>query len=584
MRGLSYVQKIVIPYLVLMALSLLAIGVSSSQFFEEFELPHWQQELAAEAQLISIQITEDLAEFAAGDNLSPYAVQYKEITGNRVTIISEDGTVAGESDYLAADMENHLERPEVQAALKNQNEPSIRMSATLRERLIYVATPVYQNGDLIGVVRLAKSLAEFDSTVNKLRTLLWIVAGISLAVSILFMMLQSSKLLNPLRKISEKIHQASEGELRVIEGKERRDEIGLVVAAHNAQVEKSQRQIQELMNERTKLAAILFNMSDGVILVNARGDVTLINPTAQKMFSYGLEANEGESLIEVVRQHQILELWQETVRTGKSQSTIIETSLDKENIQVISSLLGAVLPGEVLLLFQDLTLMRKLETVRKDFVSNISHELRTPLASLKALSETLQGGALQDPKVSKKFLQQMDVEIDNLNQMVMELLELAKIESGKVPFEKKIVTVAEVINRPIERMRLQAERSGLSIESRMEGELPSVQVDLPRIQQVLINLIHNAIKFTPPGGKISIVMSRENELILFRIADSGIGIPANELERIFERFYKSDRSRSGGGTGLGLSISRHIIEAHGGKIWAKSDPGKGSEFCFTIRR
>jgi two-component system phosphate regulon sensor histidine kinase PhoR len=333
-------------------------------------------------------------------------------------------------------------------------------------------------------------------------------------------------------------------------------------------VEKSQRQIQELMNERTKLAAILFNMSDGVILVNARGDVTLINPTAQKMFSYGLEANEGESLIEVVRQHQILELWQETVRTGKSQSTIIETSLDKENIQVISSLLGAVLPGEVLLLFQDLTL-RKLETVRKDFVSNISHELRTPLASLKALSETLQGGALQDPKVSKKFLQQMDVEIDNLNQMVMELLELAKIESGKVPFEKKIVTVAEVINRPIERMRLQAERSGLSIESRMEGELPSVQVDLPRIQQVLINLIHNAIKFTPPGGKISIVMSRENELILFRIADSGIGIPANELERIFERFYKSDRSRSGGGTGLGLSISRHIIEAHGGKIWAK---------------
>lgn len=582
MRGLSYVQKIVIPYLVLMALSLLAIGVSSSQFFEEFVLTHWQQELAAEAQLISIQITEDLAEFAAGDNLSPYAVQYKEITGNRVTIISEDGTVAGESDYLAADMENHLERPEVQAALKNQNEPSIRMSATLRERLIYVATPVYQNGDLIGVVRLAKSLAEFDSTVNKLRTLLWIVAGISLAVSILFMMLQSSKLLNPLRKISEKIHQASEGELRVIEGKERRDEIGLVVAAHNAQVEKSQRQIQELKNERTKLAAILFNMSDGVILVNARGDVTLINPTAQKMFSYGLEANEGESLIEVVRQHQILELWQETVRTGKSQSTIIETSLDKENIQVISSLLGAVLPGEVLLLFQDLTLMRKLETVRKDFVSNISHELRTPLASLKALSETLQGGALQDPKVSKKFLQQMDEEIDNLNQMVMELLELAKIESGKVPFEKKIVTVAEVINRPIERMRLQAERSGLSIESRMEGELPSVQVDLPRIQQVLINLIHNAIKFTPPGGKISIVMSRENELILFRIADSGIGIPANELERIFERFYKSDRSRSGGGTGLGLSISRHIIEAHGGKIWAKSDPGKGSEFCFTI--
>ena len=582
MKGLSYVQKIVIPYLVLMAVSLLAIGVSSSQFFENFVLTHWEKELTAEAQLISIQVTEDLAEFAPGDDLSAYAVQYKEITGNRVTIIREDGTVVGESDYLAADMVNHLSRPEVQAALQNKNEPSIRMSATLRERLIYVATPVYQNGVLIGVVRLAKSLAEFDSTVDKLRVLLWIAAGISLAVSILFMVLQSSKWLNPLRKISEKIHQASEGELRVIEGKERRDEIGLVVAAHNAQVEKSKRQIQDLKNERTKLAAILFNMSDGVILVNAEGDVTLINPTAQRMFSYGLEAVEGESLIEVVRQHQILELWQETVRSGKSQSAIIETSLEKENIQVISSLLGTILPGEVLLLFQDLTLMRKLETVRKDFVSNISHELRTPLASLKALSETLQGGALKDPKVSKKFLQQMDEEIDNLNQMVMELLELAKIESGKVPIEKKMYSVEEIIHRPIERMRLQAERSGLSIESRMEGELPKVQVDLPRIQQVLINLIHNAIKFTPPGGKISIVVCRENDQILFKIADSGIGIPANELERIFERFYKSDRSRSGGGTGLGLSISKHIIEAHGGKIWAQSDPGNGSEFCFSI--
>ena len=582
MKGLSYVQKTVFPYLILMAISLFAVGISTTRFFQEFVLSNWEKELTSEAELISGQIGENIANLQPGQDFSSQALYIKDVTGNRTTVILADGTVIGESDHSINDMENHLERPEVQAALDGKVQPTIRMSATLRERLDYVAVPVYYEGQIIAIIRLAKSLAAFDQTVDKLRNLLLIVAGISLFVSILFMILQSSKWFNPLRKISEKIYAATEGELRVIEGKERRDEIGLVVAAHNAQVEKSKMQIQDLKNERTKFSAILFNMSDGVILVNAEGNVTLINPTAQKMFSAGLEPVEEDTLIEVVRQHQIVELWRQTLETGKSQSITIQTSLEKDSIQVISSLLGPVLPGEVLLLFQDLTLLRKLETVRKDFVSNISHELRTPLASLKALSETLQAGALNDPKVSNNFLRQMDDEIDNLTQMVQELLELAKIESGRVPFEKKECSVDEIVSRPVERMRLQAERSGINIDTNIENDLPSLQVDLTRIQQVFINLIHNAIKFTEPGGKITLSASRENNRIIFGIQDTGVGIPSNELERIFERFYKSDRSRSSGGTGLGLSIAKHIIEAHGGNIWAESDPGEGSKFYFSI--
>ena len=176
----------------------------------------------------------------------------------------------------------------------------------------------------------------------------------------------------------------------------------------------------------------------------------------------------------------------------------------------------------------------------------------------------------------------MDDEIDNLTQMVQELLELAKIESGRVPFEKKECSVDEIVSRPVERMRLQAERSGINIDTKIDKDLPTLQVDLTRIQQVFINLIHNAIKFTEPGGKIKLSASRENNQIIFGIQDTGVGIPSNELERIFERFYKSDRSRSSGGTGLGLSIAKHIIEAHGGNIWAESDPGEGSKFYFSI--
>jgi two-component system phosphate regulon sensor histidine kinase PhoR len=396
------------------------------------------------------------------------------------------------------------------------------------------------------------------------------------------MILQTSKRFNPLRKISEAIFTSSEGELKTIADKSRHDEIGLLISSHNAQAERINLQIQNLRNERTKLSAILFNMTDGVILVNGQGVVTMINPSAQKLFQTNFQAEKDNTLIEVVRQHQIVDLWQLTLQSGKTQNITIQTSMEKDNVQVIGSLLGPILPGEVLLLFQDLTLLRKLETVRKDFISNISHELRTPLASLKALTETLQNGAINDPKVSGRFLSQMDEEIDNLAQIVTEILELSKIESGKVPLTKKLCTIDELVTRPVERMRMQAERAGINLDSVLDKNLPKIEVDIVRIQQVFVNLIHNAIKFTSPGGTIKVSAALKNQTVQFSIADSGIGIPPTDLKRIFERFYKTDPSRSSSGTGLGLSISKHIIEAHGGEIWVESTLGMGSTFTFSI--
>lgn len=583
MKGLSYVQKTVIPYLILLAVALAAIGISTSRFFEQFVLDNWKEESTSEATLAAESLSNRFSSFSSSEALNTDASHIAEITGDRITIILSDGTVIGESDHATTGMENHLQRPEVQAALKGNIVPVIRLSATMHQRYLYVAAPVLDDHQsIVAVVRLAKTLANYDATIARFRSILLIAAGCSLIISILLMLIQSARRLNPLRRISEVIFKSSEGELKLIQGKKRSDEIGLLVSAHNTQVERINLQIQSLQNERTKLAAILNNMNDGVILVNPDGLVTLVNPTAGKMFNNVLDTGQEESLIEVVRQHQIVELWKKVIQTGMTQSTTIQTSMEKESIQVIASLLGPVLPGEVLLLFQDLTLLRKLETVRKDFVSNISHELRTPLASLKALSETLQAGALKDPSVSDRFLHQMDDEIDNLNQIVQELLELAKIESGKVPFERQRVSVEEIINRPVERMRLQAERSGILIESSIPAKLPALYVDILRIQQVFINLIHNAVKFTPPGGKITVSAVKENGQITFSITDTGAGIPAADLQRIFERFYKSDRSRSSGGTGLGLSISKHIIEAHGGQIRVESVQGKGSTFHFSI--
>jgi two-component system phosphate regulon sensor histidine kinase PhoR len=447
---------------------------------------------------------------------------------------------------------------------------------------MYSAALVADNGKVIGVVRLAKSLADYDLTIRWFNRFLYIIGSATFLIGLILNILQTSKKFNPLKKLSQQIYEISAHELRHIPVKQHSAEIGQIQSAFNSMVDRVNLQIQNLQSEKTKMTAILASMNDGVIEVNRSGFVTLVNEKARQIFGISIEESIEKSLIEVVRQHQIVELFNQVAASGVTQNALIKTSLDQDTIQVIGSILEDDNSGKILLLFHDLTLIKKLEIVRRDFISNISHELRTPLASLKALSETLQDGALNDPNVSHRFLRLMDDEIDNLNQLVQELLELSKIESGKVPLEKRSVTVKQIIDRPVERMRLQAERAGLSILTNVESHLPKLDVDLVRIQQVLTNIIHNAIKFTPPGGNISINAQQVNQNIVFSVKDSGNGIAQEDLTRIFERFFKTDRSRSGSGTGLGLSIAKHIIETHNGRIWAESTIGEGSVFYFSL--
>jgi two-component system phosphate regulon sensor histidine kinase PhoR len=226
--------------------------------------------------------------------------------------------------------------------------------------------------------------------------------------------------------------------------------------------------------------------------------------------------------------------------------------------------------------------MRRLETVRRDFITNISHELRTPLASIKALTETLKAGALEDPETGKHFLERMDTEVDALTQMVSELLELTRIESGQVPLKIKPTKPCKIVKRSVKRLREQAERSQLNLDSNCPNDLPEIYADSSRLGQALTNLVHNAIKFTPEGGNVTITARQNVDVIEFSIKDTGIGIPSDDLPRIFERFYKADQARTESGTGLGLAIARHLVEAHSGRIWVESTVGHGSTFYFTI--
>lgn len=381
-----------------------------------------------------------------------------------------------------------------------------------------------------------------------------------------------------LERFSESIRRAADENLPItslVGDRKGFDELSTAIKflAHQQQTRLSNMDI-----ERAKLAAVLERMTDGVLIADEEGRIQFTNPAAENLFE--IKDAVGRTVVEVLRHHKLVEAWQRSRATGEPQDESLEIPTRKQFLQLV------VQPDEEtggsLLLVQNLTRIRRLETIRRDFISNVSHELRTPLASLKALTETLCDGAMDDPQAARKFLGRIETEVDALAQMTQELLELTRIESGQVPLEMKDITAEGLLLSAADRMRAQVERAGLVIRLDSSSGPLSAHADPTRLEQVLVNLIHNAVKFTQPGGEVVLSARALGDMVCFAVKDTGVGIPTDDLERIFERFYKADRARSGGGTGLGLSIARHIVEAHGGKIWAESVEGEGSTFFFTI--
>ena len=336
--------------------------------------------------------------------------------------------------------------------------------------------------------------------------------------------------------------------------------------------------LSDVESERARLATVLDQITDGVLIADAQGIIRFANPAAGSLFQASSPVDR--SIAEVVRHHQLVEAWRRCQQTRQLQSEAVEVPTRHQYLQLV------VIPDQhssgSLLLAQDLTRIRRLETVRRDFISNLSHELRTPLASLKALTETLQDGALEDPPAARRFIDQIQIEVDALSQMVTELLELSRIESSRLSLDLRPVAAHDLLDSASRRMRLQAERAGLQLHVQCAQDLPKVFMDIQRMEQVLVNLIHNSVKFTRPGGEIVLMAEAGIGEVRFAVRDTGIGIPAEDVPRIFERFYRVDKSRTGSGTGLGLSIAKHIVEAHKGRIWAESTEGQGSTFIFTL--
>ena len=397
--------------------------------------------------------------------------------------------------------------------------------------------------------------------------------------------LVAARTAKPMRQLSQVIRRIAAGEWEARVLPQTRDETGELILAFNDMIDHLRLQHTALQEENSQFNTALNYLADGVLITDSEGNVRLINPTATALFNLTEESALARSFAEVVRHHQLIDLWQQCQNEGHEVTAAVEIGRELF-LQVIVTPFEEGEAKGYLIILQDLTTVRHLQTVRRDFVSNISHELRTPLASLRVVIETLQDGAYDDPETAVRFLDRAASEIDVLTQMVEELLELSRIESGQVPLRLQETAVADLLLHPLDRLKPQAKRGQLDLILDLPAALPPVLADPERIHQVVTNLLHNAIKFTPEGGEITLQahLDKGEEAIVISVHDTGIGIPKEDLSRIFERFYKSDRARTRGrgGTGLGLAISRHIVQAHNGRIWVKSKEHKGSSFYFTL--
>jgi two-component system phosphate regulon sensor histidine kinase PhoR len=543
--------------------------------------------LLAEARLMARVVEDGLARGASPEQLDPVVDAAARDASARVTIIATDGHVLADSmasgkDLLA--LENHKDRPEVRAALAAGLGFSERHSATVNRDLLYAAVPVQHAGRTVGVARVAMSLESLDEQVADLRRAELLALGLGLFITVLLSALFSSSLGHSLREIMDAARQLAAGDLGARIRVRRDDELGELARILNYSTDQLQGRLSEIARDRARMEAILSSMEDGVLAVDHRGVVTLANDALVR--SLGLEEPLGRHYLEVIRQHEVGSVVESVLRAGARRAEEVEI----RRLRRVFALTAVPFPGEetaphgALVTFHDATERRRVDQVRRDFVANASHELRTPLTSIRGFVEALEDGAVNDPATSERFLGKIRTHADRMAALVEDLLELSRLESGERPPQWEEIIPSEVVEDVVASFSSLAERKGITL-ARGDDAVPTVVTDADRLRRILENLVENAVKYTPAGGRVAVSSAAGPEgAAVLVVEDDGPGIAPEHLSRIFERFYRVDRARSRelGGTGLGLAIVRHLAEGMGTSVAVASEPGQGTRFTVTV--
>lgn len=574
--------RITIWLVLLVIVSMAILGVYITNSVRDSQLDSLRTQLEKEAIITAIASLPGFDDQSRKTDLDTLAKELGNQTGTRITIIATDGTVLGDSNEDPADMENHATRPEVMDALMLGIGESTRYSTTLGREMMYLAVPISSQEGILGVARVALPLTQVEDLVNQVIIVLVIAIIIATGLVILAAWFITRMTTRPLREIAQAARELASGKFGqkiMIDTRDESEELG---HAFNEMSARLQDMLDTISGDKARLDSIMDNIADGVILTDSEGNLVITNQAAEKLFNIKGEAVKGKSFIETVRDHEINNLLITCLKTGRGQTGQFElTKINRFIRVIIIPIVSDHNPG-ALILIQDLTELRSLQTMRREMVGNISHEFRTPLAGVKAMVETLQDGAMREPELAKDFLSRIEVEVDRMTQLVTELTELSRIETGKAELRIEHLELNTLLEEVISELKPQVERQNLTLETTLAEDLPTIPADKDRLRQVMINLIHNAIKFNRPGGDIRVSTKLSGDSVIVEVADTGIGVAKENLPHIFERFYKADRARTGHGSGIGLAIVKHVVEAHGGKVRAKSEQGRGSTFTFNL--
>ena len=509
----------------------------------------------------------------------------------RVTLIAPNGTVIGDSDVGKArlgQLENHLQRPEVQDAIKNGTGSALRYSDTLRISMLYLAMS-YGSGTPEGVIRLAMPLEYLASTRSTLHGVVGGAALVTVLIALLFSGILSNLTSRPLRDMAEAAASIGQGGRGARIKVTSRDEIGKLAGVMNEMSERIEEQVQRLSAEKQRLDTILSSMGEGIMVTAPDGVITLVNPAFRRLFSISGDV-EGKKLVEISRHPDLLEAFKELGKPDVDE-LLREISIQPNDCTLFTHWVPLNVSGVrqgIVAVFHDISDLKKVENMRRDFVANVSHELRTPVTIIKGYAETLLDGALEsDPVRARRFVEIIASHSERLTNLINDILTLSHLETKEALMELFPLDVHGTISKACMLLRESADQKRILIVNESDGcKLPRVLADQGRLEQVLVNLLENAIKYTPENGTVRLFTEDIGEFVRVSVADTGIGIPFKDLSRIFERFYRVDeaRTREQGGTGLGLAIVKHIVQLHGGDVSVSSEAGHGSLFSFTLRK
>ncbi|HXJ05464.1 MAG TPA: ATP-binding protein [Candidatus Acidoferrum sp.] len=506
-------------------------------------------------------------------------------SGARVTVITADGHVLADSQSDPQTMENHAKRPEILEAMANGDGRSIRFSVTIKRDLLYYAVRQNTSAGPPYVLRFALPLETFDQVLTSFQHRLWVASFFILLIAGGISLLLSRSFTDRIDRLKNFSRRVADGDFRPLPRDGSGDALEALGMSLNRTAARLERTIHTLTEERNLSSAILGSMVEGVAVVNGSERLAFANPGFAEILGLDVPPTSGSALVEVVRQTELVEAVRKVLGgEPRVQSEIVTGTLRQHYFAIT---VAAVRAGETtgaVVVLHDITELRKLERVRRDFVANVSHELRTPLTAIQGFAETLLAGAIDDPQNRTRFLEIILEHSRRLARLTEDLLMLSKMDAERLELEIRRLSVPQIIDSCLETAQRRATEKDLRVSVDTPQRLPDIAGDRRRLAEVLQNLLDNAIQYTLPGGQIMVSAEAGEGEVIFTVSDTGIGIPKSDQPRIFERFYRVDvaRSREAGGTGLGLAIAKHLVEVHGGRLWVESEVGQGSQFHFSV--